>query len=138
MPAEGGDAMRADGIRTIRLFLLIEGVSFLLAALVHSGMLIEERLDPGAAIAESVIAIALLGAFGLAALSLERTRTLGLAAQGFALAGTLIGTYLTAIVELGTVPDVVYHVTMLLVLSSGLVVAAKSDTGDAMRTDRPA
>ena len=119
-------ATRAEARRAVRWFLLIEGVSFVLAAVVHSGLLIEARLDPSVARSEGVIAIVLLGALGLASRLPERTRPLGLAAQGWALAGALIGTYRTAILGLGTVPDVVYHLTLLVVLASGLVVAARS------------
>jgi hypothetical protein len=42
---------------------------------------------------------------------------------------TLLGVYLTAIVGLGTVPDVVFHLTILTLLASGLVVAARAPAG---------
>ena len=47
-------------------FLLVEGVSFVLAAVVHSGALLPDRWDPGAAIAESVIVTVLLTGICLA------------------------------------------------------------------------
>ena len=129
---EGGDATRAEARRAIRWFLLIEGVSFVPAAVVHSGLLIETRLDPSVARSEGLIGIVLLGALGLASRLPERTRTLGLAAQGLALVGALIGTYRTAILGLGTVPDVVYHVTMLIVPVCGLATAARATAGGAV------
>lgn len=52
-------------------------------------------------------------------------RTIGLAAQGFALLGTLVGIF-TIIVGVGprTVPDIVYHIAIVIVLAWGLRVAA--------------
>ena len=105
------------------VFLLLEGLSFLVAAVVHSGALFDHR-DPGAAIAETVIGTVLLAGFALTRIRPLQTRTFGLAAQGVALLGTLIGTYLTAIVGLGTPLDVAYHVTILYVLVAGLFTAA--------------
>lgn len=52
---------------------------------------------------------------------------LGIAAQSFALLGTLVGIFII-IIGIGprTVPDVVYHVGIVIVLVCGLVVAART------------
>ena len=55
------------------------------------------------------------------------TRQAGLAARGFALLGTLVGIF-TIIVGVGprTVPDVVYHVAIVVVLVWGLMSARRA------------
>jgi hypothetical protein len=111
---------------TIRLFLLLEGATFVTAGLVHFGVLTHLDRDPQAARAESTIAAVLLLGFGLSWVWPSRTRGIGLAAQAFALTFTLVGAYLS-VVGIGphTVPDVVFHVGILLALVWGLVVAAR-------------
>jgi hypothetical protein len=61
-------------------------------------------------------------------------RTAALAAQGFALAGTLVGIF-TIIVGVGprTVPDVVYHVAIVAALIAGLTATARCVTPAAPR-----
>lgn len=112
--------------QTIRLFLLLEAASFVTAGLVHFGVLGDVDRDPQAAMAESTIAVVLLLSFGLSWGWPSRTRAIGLAAQAFALTFTVVGAYLS-VVEIGphTVPDVVFHVAILLALVWGLVVAAR-------------
>ena len=112
--------------RTIRLFLLLEGASFVTAGLVHFGVLTDVDRDPQAATAESTIAAVLLLAFGLSWVWPSRTRAIGLAAQAFALTFTVVGAYLS-VAGIGphTVPDVIFHVAILLALVWGLVVAAR-------------
>jgi hypothetical protein len=113
--------------RTIRLFLLIEGVSFLLAALVHAGVLVGGYEDVGARTAESIIGGVLLLGLALTWLWPALTRGIGLAAQGFALLGTTVGTYLSFVgVGASTTPDRIYHVAIWLTLAWGLFVAVKS------------
>ena len=60
------------------------------------------------------------------------TREAGIAAQGFALLGTLVGIF-TIIVGVGprTAPDVVYHLGIVAVLVWGLLVAVRAPTNDA-------
>jgi len=112
---------------TVRLFLAIEGVSFVLAAAVHFGVLTRGYQHAAAATAESVIATVLLVAFALTWALPDRTRMIGIAAQGFALLGTLVGVFTIAIgVGPRTVPDLVYHAAILLVLAWGLLVAARA------------
>src|SRR5919204_7043601 len=118
----------------IRLFLLLEAASFILAGLVHFGVLARGYEHGSAAIAESVIGAVLLVALALTRGLPAWTRTVGIAAQGFALLGTLIGAFTIAIgVGPRTVPDIVYHTAILLALAWGLIVAARApaDTASA-------
>jgi hypothetical protein len=112
---------------TIRRFLLLEGASFGLASLVHRGVLIGGYQHAQAAIAESVIAGVLLGGLALTWAWPAHSRPIGIAAQGFALLGTLVGISMVAIgVGPRTVPDVTYHVAILATLVWGLVVCART------------
>ncbi|HEX7049058.1 MAG TPA: hypothetical protein VF188_02510 [Longimicrobiales bacterium] len=110
--------------RTIRRFLLIQAVIFLAAALVHAGVLVRGYEHRAARIAESVIAAVLF--LGLLASWLRPawTRAAGVVAQGFALLGTCVGLFTIAVgVGPRTVPDVAYHVAIIVVLAWGLGVA---------------
>lgn len=112
---------------TIRLFLLIEGLSFLAAGLVHRGVLITGYAHQQASIAETTIAVVLLIGLGLTWIWPTQTRLISLVAQAFALLGTLVGVFTIAIgVGPRTAPDIVYHITILAVLTWGLVVAARA------------
>ena len=112
---------------TVRMFLLLEGASFVLAGLVHAGVLVDGYAHRQASIAESTIAVVLLVGCGLTWIWPARTRPLGLAAQGFALLGTLVGLFTIAVgVGPRTVPDLAYHVAILAALALGLVVAART------------
>jgi hypothetical protein len=112
---------------TIRRFLLLEGISFAIAGLFHSGALVNGYEHREAAIAESVIAVVLLVGFGLTRVWPAWTRLIGIVSQGFALLGTLVGVFVIAIgVGPRTVPDIVYHVAIVVVLIWGLVVAARA------------
>jgi len=115
---------------TVRLFLLIEGASFVIAGLVHFGVLARGYEHGSAAIAESVIGAVLLVALTLTWVLPAWARALGIVAQAFALCGTLAGAFTIAIgVGPRTVPDVVYHAAILLALAWGLVVAARAPAG---------
>ncbi len=112
---------------TIRLFLLVEGASFLAAGLIHRGVFITGYAHQQASIAETSIAFVLLVGFGLAWIWAAQTRLIGLVAQAFALLGTLVGVFTIAVgVGPRTVPDIAYHLTILAVLVWGLVVAARA------------
>jgi hypothetical protein len=114
----------------IRPFLLLEAASFAAAALVHFGVLLDGYQHRKAGTAESVIGAVLL--LGLAASWVRpaRTRTAGLWAQGFALLGTCVGLFTIAIgVGPRTVPDLVYHASIVAVLIGGLVAAARTRPG---------
>ena len=112
---------------TIRLFLLIEGASFFAAGLIHRGAFISGYAHQQASIAETSIAIVLLIGLGLTWIWPGQTRLIGLVAQAFALLGTLVGVFTIAIgVGPRTPLDLAYHVTILVVLTVGLVVAARA------------
>jgi hypothetical protein len=108
-------------------FMLFEAVTFMAAALVHAGVLVDGYEHREARIAESVIAAVLLLGSTLAGLRPQWTRAAGLAAQGFALLGTLVG-IVTIAVGIGprTAPDVVYHAGIVIVLVFGLAAAARA------------
>ena len=125
---EGAPTMR----QTIRLFLLLEGASFAVAGLVHAGVLVDGYAHREASIAESVIAFVLLVGFGLTWVWPAWTRPIGLAVQAFALLGTLVGVFTIAVgVGPRTVPDIAYHLAILVALVWGLAVAARAPAGGA-------
>jgi dolichyl-phosphate-mannose--protein O-mannosyl transferase len=116
--------------QAIRRFMLFEATTFVVAALIHFGVLAHGFEHQKAGIAESVIATVLLTGFAWSVASRRSSRLIGLIAQGFALLGTLVGVFTIAIgVGPRTVPDVAYHVLIVIVLISGLVVAARSPKG---------
>jgi hypothetical protein len=122
-------------MRTIRLFLLVEAASFVAAGLVHLGVLADGYQHRAAGTAESVIGAVLLIGLVAALIRPAWTRAAGLAAQGFALLGTVVG-LLTIAVGVGprTAPDLVFHAAILAVLAWGLVVAARAPAGDETPT----
>ena len=114
----------------LRRLLSIEAAAFAAAAIVHTGALIGGFEDPAAATAESIIGLVLVSGALLAWSHPSWTRRIALAAQGFALAGSLIGLYL-AVRGVGpnTVPDLVFHFGIVVTLVIGLVLAARRGPG---------
>jgi hypothetical protein len=114
-------------LESLRMLMLFEAATFIVAALIHSGMLITGYEHDKARIAESVIAIVLLAAVASTWIWSAWARWAGMAGQGFALLLTLIGVF-TIIVGVGprTVPDIVYHVAIVAVLVWGLTIAKRS------------
>jgi hypothetical protein len=113
--------------RTIRLFLLSQGAAFTAAALTHFGVLTSGYEHQKAGTAESVIAAVLLLGLALTWIRPRAARTIGLAAQGFALLGTLVGIFTIAVgVGPRTVPDIAYHLVIVVALVAGLIVAARA------------
>src|SRR5437867_1048915 len=77
--------------------------------------------------AESVIGIVLLLGWVLTWMRPRSTHGIGLAVQGFALLGTLVGIFTIAIgVGPRTAPDIAFHIGIVVVLVSGLIVAARA------------
>ncbi len=115
-----------SGTRTLRRFMLFEAATFLVAALIHAGFIVRGYEHREARIAESVIALVLLVGAATTWIRPRWAAEAGLVAQGFALFGTLVGVF-TIIVGVGprTVPDVVYHVGIVLVLVWGSSVALR-------------
>ena len=121
----------------IRIFMLVEAAAFLLAASIHAGLLAGGYEHREARIAESVIACALLAGLAVTWIRPRWTRAAGLAAQGFALFWTLVGIVTIAIgVGPRTIPDVVYHVAIVIVLARGLVLAKRASS-HISRRQRP-
>jgi FtsH-binding integral membrane protein len=119
---------------TIRFFLFIQAALFAFAALAHFGI-IGDRNDPGAGTAESVIGVALLAGLLVSLVNPAATRTSALAAQGFALLGTLVGFTLVLTVGPTTTFDVSMHLSMLVLLVTGLAVTIGA--GRATNTNPP-
>ncbi len=109
----------------IQLFLAVQFALFAFAASAHFG-LFTDMDDPGAAIAETVIAIALLTGLALTFTGTADVRSVALAVQGFALLGTLIGITLVLTVGPTKVFDVTVHSIMLVTLLAGLAVTSRA------------
>ena len=127
MVVEEGATSSSRTARAIRFFLLFEAATYVGAALVHFGILIGGYEHRAAGTAESVIAAVLLAGLATTWLTPAVTRGTGLAAQTFALLGTLVGLFTIAIgVGPRTVPDLAYHVSIVAVLIWVLVVAKRT------------
>jgi hypothetical protein len=110
-------------VQTVRLFLLVEGFAFLMAALTHFGVLFPGYSHRQASIAESVIASVLFIGAGISFARPRLTTRAGLLAQGFALFGTLVGIFTIAVgVGPRTRPDIVYHFLIVILLAIGFGV----------------
>jgi hypothetical protein len=104
--------------------MLVQAATFLLAATVHFGVLVQGYEHLQAGVAESVIAAVLLAGLIGTWVRPVALRGIGLAAQGFALAGTLVGLFTIAIgIGPRTVPDIAIHTVMVAELVAGLTVA---------------
>jgi hypothetical protein len=127
-----GPARVALVTRRLRALLLFEAVAFVAAALVHFGVLVHGYEHADARTAESVIAFVLVVGLVLTWVRPEWSRETGIAAQGFALLGTLIG-IVTIIAGVGprTAPDVSYHIVIVMVLVWGVIVAVRAPSGAA-------
>jgi hypothetical protein len=112
--------------RKILWLMLFEGATFIVASLVHSGVLVSGYEHRQARIAEGVIGIVLLGAAALAWIRPAWTRQAGLGGQGFALLGTFVGVF-TILIGVGprTVPDIAYHTFIVAVLLWGLILTKR-------------
>jgi len=108
----------------IRLFLLVEAAAFIAAASIHFGVLMGGYVHQKAGIAESAIALVLLAGLAWTWIRPRSVRAAGLAAQAFALLGTMVGIF-TIVIGVGprTIPDIAYHIVIVIVLATGLLVA---------------
>lgn len=114
-------------IQTIRIFLLFQGTLFIAAALTHFGVLLSGYEHQKAGIAESVIGAVLVAGLLLTWIFPASSRTIGLAAQSFALLGTAVGIF-TIVIGVGprTAFDMTLHVCMVAALAVGLFLAART------------
>ena len=110
--------------RTLRRLMLIEAGTFIVAAAIHAGLLLAGYEHREARIAESVIALVLLAGATVTWTLPASACIAALAAQGFALVGTLVG-IVTIAIGIGprSALDLVYHFAIVAVLAWGLVVA---------------
>ena len=113
-------------MKLVRMFLGGEAIAFAIAALVHAGVVIDGYQHREARIAESVIAGVLTLGFMVSTMRPQASRATGLAAQGFALLGTLVG-ITTIIIGVGpqSALDVALHVGFVTLLVAGLVIVAR-------------
>jgi hypothetical protein len=119
-------ATRRAGV-PVAAFLWAEVVTLSAASLVHSGLLINGYAHAQARTAEAVIALVLLLALGTSAFLPGAARQLALAAQAFALLGTLLGVFMIFIgIGPQSLPDLVYHFLLVALLLAGMSAASKT------------
>ena len=113
--------------KPIRVLVLFEGLAFIIASLIHFGALMHGYEHLWAGRAEGIIGIALLIGYVLTWILPEWTRGIGIAVQAFALLGTSVGIYTIAIgIGPRTIPDITFHIAIVITLISGLVVTARA------------
>ncbi len=118
-----------------RSFLGAEAVGFAAAALMHLGILSPEYQHSKAATAETVIGAVLFVGFISTFVAPRSSRTVALAAQGFALLGTAVGLFTIAIgVGPRTGIDLLIHAAFVTALVTGLMTVARAT--DASRERR--
>lgn len=122
-------------ITKLRIILAAEAAVFILAALIHGGILLDGYEHREASIAEAMIAAVLLTGIEASWVWPAQTTRAAVVAQGLALLGTLVGIF-TMIIGLGprTGPDVVYHVLIASILAWGLATAMRTRS-DAASTE---
>lgn len=109
-----------------RLFLLLEASTFVAAAAIHFGAVLEGYGHRKAGIAETVIAVVLLAGLALTWMRPPWPRRATIGAQAFAVLGVLVGLFTIAVgVGPRTVPDVAYHLGILVVLVLGLTISVR-------------
>ena len=112
---------------TIRLLLLLQAAVFIAAALAHLGVLVGGYAHLKAGIAEGVIGSVLLASLVFTLLRPALANAIAVAAQSFAVLGTAVGLFTTAIgVGPRTVLDLIFHAGMVVALVTGLVATTKS------------
>jgi hypothetical protein len=120
--------------QTVRAFLLIEAVAFIIAGAIHFGVFAAFDTHYQAAIAESIIGVVLLIGLGLLWVWPTQARLIGLLAQAFAALGTMVGLFTIAVgVGPRSVGDIAFHLAILAVLGWGIVVTARSGDIRGMR-----
>lgn len=107
-------------------FLFFEAATFVLAALVHAGLLAGGYQHAAARNAETALAVVLLAGAAIGIARPSWARGAAIAAQGFALLGVAVGLFTIAVgVGPRTAPDVVYHLAIAAVLAWGLTAAIR-------------
>lgn len=111
-------------IRIVRGFILLTATSLIVASLIHFEVIIEGYRHQEAGISEAVIAAAMLVGLAFTWLPGRRQVWAGFGSLAFGLLGTLVGVF-TIIIGVGpqTVPDILYHATLIVALAAGLTFA---------------
>jgi EmrB/QacA subfamily drug resistance transporter len=105
-----------------RALLLLEATTFLIAAAIHFGALLDGHEHTEAGRAEGVIAIVLIAGVMLSFTRWARAAVIG--TQAFGALGVLVGLFTIAVgVGPRTALDLAYHAVIFSVLACGLVVA---------------
>lgn len=108
----------------MRTLLLVEATAFLIACVVHSGLLMAGYEHHQASIAEAVFALVLYAGAAMSWVRPAWTRIDALATQGIALLGALISIFaMFAGTGPSTGADIVYYIALVVLLVWGLAVA---------------
>ncbi len=120
-------------VQRIQVFLLAEGLAFSLAALLHVGLPTEGYEQREAIIFESMLGGFLFLGYLVTRFNPSWTRRTGIAIQGMALLGTVIGRF-SIITGHGswTIVDLVFYRAITAVLLWGLVLAIIAPTFNAL------
>ncbi|HEY3184377.1 MAG TPA: hypothetical protein VGJ77_16170 [Gaiellaceae bacterium] len=109
-------------MKALRTLVLFEAATFVAAASIHFGALVDGYEHHRAGTAETVIAAVLVAGF---ALSFVRPREAVVGAQAFATLGVCVGLFTIAVgVGPRTAPDIAYHLAILALLITGLGVTS--------------
>jgi hypothetical protein len=111
-------------VKMLRVLLLCEAATFVVAASIHFGAFLDGYGHRKAGTAETVIAVALVTGVVLSLVVPPRPAIIG--AQVFATLGVCVGLFTIAVgVGPRTVLDVAYHAVILTVLFAGLAIATR-------------
>jgi hypothetical protein len=112
-----------------RTFLFAEAVAFAFGALIHAGLPAEEYGHRDAIIFESVLAGILFLGYSLTLYYRSWTRRIGIAFQGIALLGTVVGRFsILAGAGPAIVFDLVFYRAITAILLWGLIVTIIAPT----------
>jgi hypothetical protein len=115
--------------RRIAGLMMFEAATLVVASALHLSGHVHGRSAPfdadHAGLAEAIIAIVLVAGATATWYAPARARQAAIGAQGFAIAGFIVGLSMT--LRGGDLPDIAYHLTMLPVLVAGLVALLQSD-----------
>ena len=108
-------------MKNLSHLLFAQGMIFAIACAIHAGVLFTGYEHRRAMVAEAVLAAVLIVAAISSVANTPWRIRIGLAAQAFALLGTLVGLWMALIgVGPGTPLDLVLHAAMVLLLVVGL------------------
>jgi hypothetical protein len=120
-----------------RTFLFAEAAAFAIAALIHAGLPTEEYGHRDAIMFESVLAGILFLGYSLTLYNRSWTRQIGIAFQGIALVGTVVGRF-SIIAGAGPtiVFDLVFYRAITAILLWGLIVTILAPTFNVLSFTR--